>query len=83
MKVSARALLEMLAGRMDSEGFKLRISGERNPFAIKLAQGCSISEISLEAQGAEQDDYYVVFEFAPDPNASPLRLPHQLLEPEE
>lgn len=82
-KISARALMELLAGRMDAAQFKNWITGDRNQFEFWLGRGYSISEISFESQEAEKDDDYIVLTMEPDPNASPLRLPHQLLDGED
>jgi len=79
MKLSARALLELLAGRMANDDIKKWITGDHNPFEHWLAKGYAISDIELEAQGANEDDDYVVIKVAPDPNGSRLRLPPQLL----
>ncbi|MGD0865493.1 MAG: hypothetical protein ABSA49_08050, partial [Rhizomicrobium sp.] len=80
VKISARALLEMLAGRMSEAEFKRWITGDHNPFEHWLSQGYSISEIEIEPQGSEADDDYIVVKLAPDANASALRLPPQLLD---
>lgn len=79
-KLSARALLELLAGRMDAQAFKTWITREdRNIFEFWLAKGYSISAIEFESKGAEHDDDYVVIKFAQDPNASKLRLPYHMI----
>jgi len=75
VRVSARALLELLAGRMTPDQIKPWVTGDRNPFEDKLAQGYAISSISLEPHGPNKDDDYVLVEMNPDPNAAPFTLP--------
>jgi len=79
-KISARALLELLAGRMDGRSFNAWVAGEDNLFERWLAQGYSIADISFESQGTHKDDDYIVLKLEPDPNASALRLPHKLTD---
>jgi hypothetical protein len=78
VRVSARALLELLAGRMTPDQIKPWVTGDRNPFEDKLAQGYAISSISLEPHGPNKDDDYVLVEMKPDPNAAPFLLPQVL-----
>lgn len=79
VKVSARALLEYLAGRIDHTQLKNWVVGDDNPFERFLNRGLSISGVEIEAQGTEKDDDYIVIKMEPDPNASSLRLPAALL----
>ncbi len=82
-RISARALMKLLAGRMSATQFKNWITGDRNQFDFWLGKGYSISDVSFESQGADQDDDYIVLKMELDPNASPLRIPHQLMDDEK
>jgi hypothetical protein len=75
VQISARGLQEFLAGRIGREQFARWVSGELNLFETQLASGKTIASVSLERSGSEEDDDYVVFEFAEDPAALPLTLP--------
>lgn len=84
-KISARALMELLAGRLSDKQFKDWIAGaggdkDKNLFELWLSQGRSISAVTFESMGPDRDDDYVIFEFERDPNASKLRLPDKLLD---
>ncbi|MCC8494163.1 hypothetical protein LN451_09570 [Xanthomonas hortorum pv. gardneri] len=74
IKVSARAVLELLAGVMTHERFAElhRFSqGELNIFASRLASGQLISSAKVERLGSDNDDDWLEFEFAPpDPAVS-------------
>lgn len=73
MKISARAFQEYLAGRLTHEDFKRFVDVEMFEGALK--RGLTISNITLELRGIENDDDYVVLEFAPDPSAMPFKAP--------
>jgi hypothetical protein len=75
MRLSARALQELIAGRLSKEEFELCTTGKPNLFALQLAQGRTISSVRFEPKGTNEDDDYVVFEFSDDPAAAKLRLP--------
>jgi hypothetical protein len=77
-KISARALIELLAGRMNATQFKNWITGDRNQFEVWLSKGYAISDIRFESQGADRDDDYVVLKMDIDPNASKLQIPDKL-----
>ncbi len=77
-RVSARALLELLAGRLNYQQFQQFVVGDdgiKIAFENWLAEGNSISGVAFESNGADQDDDYVVINFTRDANASCLRLP--------
>ena len=74
-RISARALQELLAGRISTEQFREWTTGKENPFEFQLAQGRTISSLRFEGQGNEEDDDYVVFEFKEDPAATRFRAP--------
>jgi hypothetical protein len=78
ISISARGLLELLAGRMKGPEITTWLARGENPFERKLAQGYAISKITFESKGLDDDDDCVTIELAPDPNASPLRLPPKL-----
>lgn len=78
VKISSRALLELLAGRMSAEQFRHFVTGDRNPFEVKLARGEAISDVRIERHGPGRDDDHIEFSFEPDPNASALQLPPDL-----
>ncbi|MBV8979161.1 MAG: hypothetical protein JOZ13_17455 [Alphaproteobacteria bacterium] len=75
IRISARGVLELLAGCMNPSEIGTWLIRGDNLFAQRLAQGYAISSIKLEPKGPDDDDDYVVITLAPDPNASPLRLP--------
>lgn len=84
IRLSARALLELLAGKISYEEF-LELHGfdpsevpsllSGNPFAYQFDRGKLIESISLHKSENEDDDY-VDFEFGnPDPAVSPFKNP--------
>jgi len=77
-KISARAILELMAGRMTADDFRLWALGEKNLFDHWLTLGFAISDVKFEASGSDHDDDYVIFQFEKDPNASPLELPSSM-----
>lgn len=79
-KISSRALLELMAGRLDADKFETFVMGDRNLFDHWLNLGYSISNVRFESSEADNDDDYVVFELDSDPNASALRAPSHTLD---
>lgn len=79
IKVSARAVLELLAGAMSYERFAEVhgwTEGERNMFRSCLASGQLFRSARIECLGSDQDDDWLEFEFGPpDPAISSFRLP--------
>lgn len=73
VRISARGVQEFLAGRLTREQYERFVGAEL--FELCLKQGMTISGVTLEPRGIENDDDYLVFEFAPDPSAMPLRVP--------
>jgi hypothetical protein len=83
IKISARSLTELLAGRLDQKqfleqyGFTLT---ERNPhpvpfFELQLRQGHTLRNAFVE-RDQHKDDDLIVFEYdGPDPAISPFRVP--------
>jgi hypothetical protein len=76
VRISARGVQEFLAGRLTREQFDSLV--EAGLFEQTLKQGLTISSVALEPRGVENDDDYLVFEFAPDSSAMPFRLPDTL-----
>ena len=83
VKLSARALQELLAGHLDQEEF-MKAHGfvpnefeqfANNPFERELAKGRLITHVEVSAV-PEADDDWVIFHFGePDPAISRIRLP--------
>jgi hypothetical protein len=78
VRISARALQELMAGRLTAEGFENWTAGRPNPFERHLALGWTISSVSFEPKNASADDDYLIFTFKDDPAATALRLPVEL-----
>jgi hypothetical protein len=86
IKISARTVLELLAGTLDQRAFlELHSADGGTPFAYKLRQGRLIKDVKVVASDiGEDDDEWLEFEFGePDPavfkyralNPSPDRRP--------
>lgn len=74
IEMSARTLLEILAGQLSIDEFQqnYRMKNIENPFRIKLQQGCLIDQISIE-QHPEKDDDRITLHFgAPDAAIEPF-----------
>lgn len=82
--ISARALMELLAGKVSQRDFFERhgfmpsetsqsLTG--NPFEIGFLSGQVINEISLQKTSATDDDWIVFMLRGPDPAISPFVLP--------
>jgi len=70
---SARALLDMLAGRCSPDLFLRRVGlDEHNAFKYHLDKGETIHSIALKPGGVDADDDQIVVEFRDDPAARPL-----------
>lgn len=84
IKISSRALLELLAGKVSQQEFferygfvpsEWRPGPYANPFDIGLNKGLTISQLSFEKTETEDDDW-IIFEMAgPDPAISPFTVP--------
>jgi hypothetical protein len=79
IKVSARALLDLLAGRITLSQFQYSTGLEdtpthRNIFAHRLRQGDIFSNIEIESGGVDEDDDWLVVHFKNDPAAAPLAV---------
>ncbi len=76
IKMSARTLLELLAGSKTIEQFEAdyNFRPDENPFRRMLAQGRLLSNVTIEHR-AEQDDDIATLEFGqPDPAISRFRV---------
>jgi hypothetical protein len=78
VRISARALQELMAGRLRAEQFENWAAGCPNPFEQHLALGWIISSVSFEPKDTVADDDYLTFTFKEDPAAAALRLPDKL-----
>jgi hypothetical protein len=78
LRISARAVQELMAGRLSPEKFRNWTFGDDNPMRGQLDAGRTISSVRFEPQGTGEDDDYLVFEFRDDPAARGLRMPTQL-----
>ncbi len=78
LRISARAVQELIAGRLSPERFRNWTFGDDNPVRRELDEGRTISSVCFEPQGNEEDDDYLVFEFRDDPAARRLHMPTQL-----
>lgn len=78
VRISARALQELLAGTKSYERFAEEHgwdTGQGNVFRGQLASGRLFATARIEPDDNEDDDW-IVFEFGvPDPSVSPFRLP--------
>jgi len=78
LKISARAVQELMAGRLTLEQFRNWSFGEDNPVRRQIEAGRTISSVRFEPQGDSEEDDYLVFEFRDDPSARALRMPAAL-----
>lgn len=85
IKISARALMDLLAGRITLAQFQ-HFTGledkpnQRNIFAHRLNQGDILSAIEIEPGGIDKDDDLLVVHFKHDPSAAPLKV--SVVDPE-
>lgn len=79
VRISARALLELLAGRLDQKAFLERHSlpGGAKIFDVKLQRGMTIDAVNIE-QHADEDDDWITFHFrSRDPAISAYSAQHR------
>jgi hypothetical protein len=76
IKLSARDLLELLAGSLKQEEFEaLPFMAGRNPFLNKLKNGQLITAVQIERGENGADDDWAILEFGdPDPAVSPFQV---------
>lgn len=77
LRISARAVQELMAGRLSPDNFQRRVMGNDNQVRQQLDVGRTISSAHFEPQGTDEDDDYLVLEFRDDP-AKELQLPTRL-----
>jgi hypothetical protein len=76
VKISARAVLEMLAGAKSVQEFEKEfgMNSEENPFRRMLNSGRLIKSVTIESK-PDQDDDVAIFEFGePDPAVGPFKV---------
>jgi hypothetical protein len=73
VRISARCLQEYIAGKISREQFERWGTGEHNLFGNNLTRGRTISNVHFVPKGNDEDDDYIVFEFAEDPAATSLK----------
>ena len=78
LRISARAVQELIAGTLSPEMFQDVVFGEHDPVREQLRAGRTISDVWFEPKGVDEDDDSLVFEFRLDHAATLLRLPPQL-----
>lgn len=86
VRLPARALLDLLAGRIDPETFRRETSGlatKSNLFKVWLDQGRTIQGPAFESGGLDEDDDHLVLTLADDAGARELRVPNTTSEPED
>jgi len=79
IRISARELLDLLAGRLDQKRFAQNhdIGGGNNIFSLYQSRGKMINRAAVERR-PEEDDDWVILEFsADDPAVSSFRAPAQ------
>jgi hypothetical protein len=84
VRISARGLVELLAGKVDQREFfeahgfipsELRATRTENPFSIALQKGQLVHGVSIERSESEDDDW-ITFELkGPDPAIAPFEIP--------
>ncbi|MGY4296141.1 hypothetical protein ACVWXN_004236 [Bradyrhizobium sp. i1.4.4] len=76
IKISARLILEFLAGRITQEQFQyFAFRNDRNLFDHWFKMGMTIQSARLEKGGLDEDDDHLVFDMEPDFGAMALRIP--------
>ena len=62
IKVSAKRLHLLLAGKITAEQFADETFRGENEFAARLAQGLAIQSVTFKSGGLDKDDDYLMFE---------------------
>jgi hypothetical protein len=78
LKISARAVQELIAGKLSHEQFQNWTMGKYNQVRRALEAGMTITSAHFESGGDDEDDDYLVLEFRDDPSARALRMPTML-----
>ncbi len=80
LKISARAVQELIAGKLSYEKFQHWTMNGDNQVRCALDAGMTITSARFEPKGDDEDDDYLVLEFRDDPSARALRMPAALKE---
>ena len=76
VEISARVLMQYLAGQIDREGFREALNDDRSPLSVferRLKYGQLLRDITFKRE-SDQDDDWVVFHFGePDPAIVPIK----------
>lgn len=75
VRISARAVQELIAGKLSHEKFEQFTMNRDNEVRRALDAGMTIKSASFEPNGDNEDDDYLVLEFESDPAARELHLP--------
>jgi hypothetical protein len=76
ISISARMVLELLAGRLTQEQFHNFLFGEnQNQFDHELRLGMTIQAARIDKGGLDEDDDHLVFDFELDSGAAALKKP--------
>lgn len=75
LRISARAVQELIAGKLSHENFEQLTMNRDNQVRRALDAGMTITSASFEPKGNNEDDDYLVLEFRSDPAARELQLP--------
>jgi hypothetical protein len=78
IRVSARAVVDFLAGRITRATFDAEMDGSGRCSLEHLSASNVIRHIGFESKSELYDDDYVVISLAPDPCASPFQIPTDL-----
>jgi hypothetical protein len=75
----ARMLLDLLAGRMTEQQFRLLLqpNNSRNIFEHWLSRGLTISRAEMAPRELDEDDDHLILYFSDDPSARSLNLPQE------
>ncbi len=60
LRLSARAVQELIAGRLSPESFGHQMFGKENFVAMQLAAGRTIANVQFEPKGTDHDDDYLI-----------------------
>jgi hypothetical protein len=85
IRLPARAVLDLLAGRIDAETFRRETGGlamKTNLFKLWLDQGRTIQGAAFEPGGLDEDDDHLVLTLADDPSARELHVPDTVPKPD-
>jgi hypothetical protein len=80
LKISARAVQELIAGKLSYDKFQHWAMNGDNQVRRALDAGMTITSASFDPKGDNEDDDYLVLEFRDDPSARALQMPAMLKE---